>query len=346
VADVGRLVAFAKEVKQRGGPPLIALAMGPLGICTRVLAGRYGAPFTFAAAATGAEAAPGQISAALMADLYRVRSISESTRVYGVLGANVERSLSPVLHNRALETVGLDAVYVPLQAEALAPFIQALPQLELSGFSVTRPYKVEILQFLDEVDEVAALSGSVNTVVVHDGTLQGSTTDGMGILAPLKKRVDVKGRRVVILGAGGAARAAALALVRKGARVTLLARDAAKAAHVASAVGCAAGSLADAAAEPFDVLINATPVGSADFPNTSPVPASLHRAGSVVFDMVYDPLETQLLRDAQAAGATVINGLEMLIAQAVVQFEAWTGRDAPTGEMKAAARYLAQGQEE
>ena len=346
VAEVGHLVAFAREIRQRGGTPLIAIAMGPLGLVTRVLAGRYGAPFTFASAATGAEAAPGQISAALMADLYRVRDVSEATKVYGVLGTHVEKSLSPVLHNRAFETVGLDAVYVPLQAEALAPFMQAVPQLELSGFSVTRPYKVEILPFLDEVDEVAALCGSVNTVAVHDGTLQGSTTDGMGILAPLKKRVDVRGKPVVILGAGGAARAAALALVRRGAHVTLLARDADKAAAVAATIGCGFGALADAAGLPFEVLINATPVGSSDAPLETPVPASLHRAGGVVFDMVYDPLETQFLRDAQAAGATVINGLEMLIAQAVVQFEVWTGRDAPMQEMKSAALFLAQGQEE
>lgn len=346
VAEVGRLLAFAKGVKQKGGTPLIPIAMGPLGILTRLLAGRYGAPFTFAAAAAGAEAAPGQISAALMADLYRVRDVSEATKVYGVLGSNVERSLSPVLHNRAFETVGLDAVYVPLQADALQPFMEAVPHFELSGFSVTRPYKVDILPFLDAVDEDAALCGSVNTVVVHDGVLQGSTTDGVGILAPLKKRIDVKGKPVVILGAGGAARAAALALVRRGAHVTVLARDADKAAFVAASVGCGFGAIDDVASQAFEVLINATPVGSTDAPNQVPVPASVHRPGSVVFDMVYDPLETQFLRDAQAAGATVINGLEMLLAQAVVQFEVWTGRDAPVQEMKSAALFLAQGQEE
>ena len=167
-----------------------------------------------------------------MADLYRVRDVTAETKVYGILGRDVLRSLSPVLHNRAFEARGLDAVYVPLQAEALAPFIEALPALGLSGFSVTQPYKVEILPYLQEVEEPAALCGSVNTVVVHDGTLRGSTTDGTGVLAPLKKKIDVKGRNVVILGAGGAARSAALALIRKGAHVTLLARDADKAEEV------------------------------------------------------------------------------------------------------------------
>ena len=230
--------------------PLIALALGPLGTLTRVLAGRYGAPFTFASAAGGAESAPGQLPAAVMADLYRVRNVTAETKVYGVLGQSVLRSLSPVLHNRAFEARGLDAVYVPLQAEALPPFIEALPALGLSGFSVTRPYKVEILPYLQEVEEPAALCGSVNTVVVHDGMLRGSTTDGTGVLVPLKKKIDVKGRNVVILGAGGAARAAALALLRKGAHVTLLARDPDKAAEVAAALGCGAGALHEASPVP------------------------------------------------------------------------------------------------
>jgi 3-dehydroquinate dehydratase/shikimate dehydrogenase len=346
VADVGRLLAFANRVKQKGGPPLIPIAMGPLGVITRVVAGRYGAPFTFAAAVAGAESAPGQLPVELMADLYRVRDVGESTKVYGVLGSSVEKSLSPFLHNRGFQTAGIDAVYVPLQAEALAPFMKAAPHFGLSGFSVTRPYKVDILPFLDEVDETAALCGSVNTVVVHDGVMQGSTTDGIGILAPLKKRIDVKGKPVVILGAGGAARAAALALVRKGAHVTVMARDSDQAAFVAAAVGCGFGALEDVASQAFDVLINATPVGSASAPHESPVPASVHRSGSVAFDMVYDPLETQFLRDAQAAGATIIDGLEMLIAQAVAQFEAWTGRDAPVQEMRSAALFLAQGRGE
>ncbi|HUG54611.1 MAG TPA: shikimate dehydrogenase [Vicinamibacteria bacterium] len=342
IADVGRLLAFAARAAESGGPPLVALALGPLGTLTRVLAGRYGAPFTYASAAPGAESAPGQLTAALLADLYRVRSVSEATKVYGVLGRDVVRSLSPVLHNRALEARGLDAVYVPLQAEALPPFIEALPALGLSGFSVTRPYKVEILPYLHEVDEAAALCGSVNTVVVHDGLLQGSTSDGTGVLVPLKKRIDVKGRRVVILGAGGAARAAALALLRKGAQVTLLARDPRQAWEVASVLGCTSGALADAEIHPWDVLINATPVGSGLSWHDSPLSAERHRKGAVVLDMVYDPLETRFLREAQAAEGRVIGGLEMLVAQAAAQFEAWTGLEAPVDVMKATALYLAQ----
>src|SRR5262249_32183503 len=157
-------------------------------------------------------------------------------------------------------------------------------------------YKVDILRHLHEVEEAAALCGSVNTVVVNDGTLRGSTTDGRGVLAPLKKRIDVKGRAVVILGAGGAARAAALALTRRGAHVTLLARDVTKAAPVAATLGCQAGTLEAAGSYSWDILVNATPVGSGASIGETPLPAEYHRAGAVVLDMVYDPLETRFLR--------------------------------------------------
>ncbi len=340
-----RLLEFAARVRDEAGTPLIALALGPLGTLTRVLAGRYGAPFTYASAAGGAESAPGQIPAAVMADLYRVRNVTAETKVYGVLGRDVLRSLSPVLHNRALEARGLDAVYVPLQAEALPPFIEALPALGLSGFSVTQPYKVEILPYLQEVEEAAALCGSVNTVVAHDGMLRGSTTDGTGVLVPLKKKINVKGLNVVILGAGGAARAAALALIRKGARVTLLARDVDKAEEVGGALGCGSGALHEASLYPWDILINATPVGSGETADQTPLPADLHRPGAVVLDMIYDPLETRFLREARAAGGKTIDGLQMLLAQAVAQFETWTGLEAPVDTMKSAALFLAQEQE-
>jgi 3-dehydroquinate dehydratase/shikimate dehydrogenase len=341
IADVGRLLDLAARAARGGGKPLVPVAMGPLGLPTRLLAGRYRAPFTYAAPLAGSEAAPGQLPAELMADLYRVREVTRATRVYGVLGADVTRSLSPVLHNRAFAARQMDAIYIPLQAEALEPFVSALPALDLAGFSVTRPYKIDILRHLHAVEETAALAGSVNTVVVRDGLLQGSNTDGHGVLGPLKKKVDVRGKRVLILGAGGAARGAALFLGRKGARVTVVARDPSQAAAVGAAVGCAHDGLEGLPRHSWDVLINATPVGSPAAPGESPVPADLHRPGSVVFDMVYDPLETPLLAQARAAGCVIIDGLEMLLAQAVAQFETWTGTEAPVDVMRAAVRMTA-----
>jgi 3-dehydroquinate dehydratase/shikimate dehydrogenase len=341
IADVARLLTLAARVQATGPRPLVPIAMGPLGIPTRILGGRYGAPFTFACADAKSAVAPGQIEAGQMADLYRVREVTPHTRVYGVLGVDVTRSLSPALHNRAFALGGMDAVYVPIQAEALEPFVASLPTLGLSGFSVTRPFKTAIIRYLFDVEEKAAAAGSVNTVVVREGLLYGSSTDGEGVLRPLRKKTAIKGRRVVILGAGGAARAAAFALQGAGARVTILARDPARAKELASAVGGAHGDMESLALHPFDVLVNATPLGSGAAPDQTPVHKTLHRQGAVVFDMVYEPRFTPLLREAEAAGCATIDGLQMLVAQGAAQFESWTGSKAPVESMLQAALDLA-----
>jgi 3-dehydroquinate dehydratase / shikimate dehydrogenase len=349
IADVGRLLALAEQVAKDGGPPLVALGMGPLGAPTRLLAGRYDAPFTYASAAPGAEAAPGQIPAAVMSELYRVRAVGPSTRVYGILGQGVSRSLSPIIHNPAFAACGLDAIYIPLEAEALPSFVEAIPALGLAGFSVTRPYKVDIVSYLAEVEELAAACGSVNTVVRResDHSLVGSSTDGAGILAPLLKRAEVAGLNVVIIGAGGASRAAAFALQRKGAFVTVLARDPEKAAAVAQVADCGFDGLGAIADHTWDILINATPIGGVATVHATPVPTELHRRGSIVFDMVYVPQETRLLREARAAGCQTIGGLEMLLAQAEGQFEAWTKQAAPSDVMRQAViDYLVAQEEE
>jgi shikimate dehydrogenase len=174
-------------------------------------------------------------------------------------------------------------------------------------------------------------------VISREGRLCGLTTDGAGVLGPLGRRLDVQGRRVVIVGAGGASRAAAFALRSAGARVTVVARNPDQAGELAGAVGCAHGALDELYRYPWDILINATPLGSRAFLEQTAVPADQHRPGSIVFEMVYDPLETRLLREAAAAGCTLVDGLEMLLAQAVGQFEAWTGLEAPREAMKSAA---------
>jgi 3-dehydroquinate dehydratase/shikimate dehydrogenase len=323
VADLGRLLAFATRRAARPGPPLVAIAMGPLGVASRILGGRGGAPFTFASPENGREAAPGQLTARVLRDTYRVGAVSPATRVYGLLGSDVLRSLSPAIQNRAFAERGIDAVYVPLQAESMSAFAAALPALDLSGFSVTRPYKGEILPHLHSVTATVAESRSANTVVVEEeGRLCGLSTDGDGVVVPLRKRIDPASRVVAIVGAGGACRAAAFALVRAGARVTVLARRAEQAAEVAAATGCAAAGLDALAGLHWDVLINATPVGSGACPGRTPVPPETLRTGAVVFDMVYEPRETALLAAARSRGCLVIDGVEMLIAQAVGQFEA------------------------
>ena len=346
--DVGRLLALARRrsaveahttnagAAWRG---LVALAMGPLGVASRVLGGRHGAPFTYASPVVGREAAPGQLPAETLASDYRVRSIGPSTRVYGILGVDVLRSLSPAIHNRAFAERGLDAVYVPLQADSLEAFLAARADLDLAGFSITRPWKSDILPHLDPacVEPSAARAASVNTVVVRDGQMHGSSTDGEGVLGPLRHHLVISGRPVAIVGAGGAARAAALALVAAGARVRVLARRVEQAAAVATDVGCAHGSLDTLDDEGWDVLVNATPVGSGAHPGESPVASSSLRSGAVVFDMVYEPRETPLLLAARDAGCRTIDGVEMLVSQAVGQFETWTGVPAPVEAMTEAA---------
>jgi len=341
ISDVGRLLAFADEVSSRGdGPPLVPIAMGPLGIITRLVGGRYKAPLTFASRRVGKGSAPGQLPLDLMLDVYRVHEVTRETRIYGILGTNVLNSLSPLLHNSAFEAAGLDAIYVPLQVDDLVAFIGALPALGLSGFSVTRPFKEEILSYLKHRDDEVLASGSANTVVVEPDGLRGATTDGQGVVGPLSRHVDLAGARAVIVGAGGAARAAARALVDAGARVTVLARNAESAARVAEVASCESGSLAEIDRHSWDVLVNATPVGSGSLSHETPVPAILHQPGSVVLDMVYDPLETILLQDARAAAATAIGGLEMLVAQALPQFEIFTGVPAPAEAMEEVAARL------
>ncbi len=342
LTDVGRLMELVRR-HAASKPPLIAIALGPLGAISRIVGPKYGAPFIYASTGKGHEAAAGQIPADEMDAIYRVKTIGPRTRVYGLVGGDVIHSLSPALHNRGFGEIGLDAVFVPLQADSLAAFFQAFPHLGLSGFSVTRPYKVEMVGRMQAVDATVAQCGSVNTVVVHEtGQLHGSSTDGLGVVAPLRKRGDIRGKSVLILGAGGAARAAAVALEERGARVRMLARNRERAVQVGSEVGCAAGDLGVLLNTQWDILINATPVGGSSQAEQTLVPKALFKKGATVLDMNYDPLETRLLREAAEAGCTVISGFEMLLAQAAAQFEVWTGTEAPVEAMRSAALVLAQ----
>jgi 3-dehydroquinate dehydratase/shikimate dehydrogenase len=342
MTDVGRLMELVRR-HATSKTPLVAIALGPLGALTRIVGPKYGAPFIYASTGRGHEAAAGQIPAEEMDTIYNVKTINPQTKVYGLVGGDVLRSLSPAIHNRGFSEAGMDAVFVPIQTDSLSAFFQAFPHLGLSGFSVTRPYKVEMVGRMQAVDATVAQCGSVNTVVVHDtGQLHGTSTDGLGIVSPLRKRGEIKGKSVIILGAGGAARAAAVALEERGARVRMLARNREKAVQVGAEVGCAAGDLNVLLNTEWEILINATPVGGASLAEQTLVPKALLKKGATVFDMNYDPLETRLLREAAQAGCTVIGGFEMLLAQAAGQFEVWTGSAAPIEAMRSAALLLAQ----
>jgi 3-dehydroquinate dehydratase/shikimate dehydrogenase len=325
--------------------PLVGLAMSEIGAPSRILGPSRGSLFSFAAPDVAPGTAPGQLTATAMRDLYQAHKRSRFTKIYGVIASPVAHSLSPALHNRSFRRRRLNACYVPFRVEPkhLKDFLELADYLGVEGFSVTIPHKQEILKRLDEIDPLAQRIGAVNTVFRRKGKLYGTNSDVAGVIVPLEKRIRIEGSRVLIVGAGGAARAAAFALADKGAEVLIAARDHGKATALAKAAGAKVAPWDGLAAETFDALINATPVGM--HPNVDQnlfpdkVPAAL------VFDMVYNPLETALLRHAKQQGAQTIQGLEMFLEQAAAQFELWTGAKAPRTTMRDAVLEVLQGVE-
>ena len=316
---------------------LVLLGMGEYGVATRVLAGRYRSRWTYA----GGLAAIGQLSAAAMIGEYNFRAITPSTALYGLVGGSVAHSVSPAMHNAAFRAMRLDAVYLPLPAVDAADFVAFGKGLGISGASVTIPHKVTLFEHLDEVYAVARRIGAINTVRVEDGRWVGANTDASGFLQPLKDRLTLKDLRVSVLGAGGAARAVAVALASSGCSVRIHARSAAQAEQVAALVAAETGPWPP---EPgsWDLLVNCTPIGQ--LPETAATPVPIERLGGhYVYDLVYNPTITRLLRDAAAAGCRTIGGLEMLVAQAHEQLQWWTGSKVSAGVMREAAlRRLAE----
>ena len=342
----------------RGKKPVIALGMGLAGISTRVLGLSRGALLTFAALRRGAESAAGQPTVADLMDLYRVRSLTEATPVFGVIGNPVGHSRSPRIHNSALAALNCDGVYLPLPVEDLDSFVRDFVRpasrridWKLRGLSVTIPHKLAIMAHLDRIDETARLIGAVNTVVVEGDELHGYNTDVTGAMTPLEARIElsgagagagaggaVAGARVAVIGAGGSARAICHGLRMRGAEITLYARDTAKAEVLAAEFGAKVAPLASFAGN-VDVVINCTPLGMhGHSEGQSPLPAASLRGVRLVYDLIYTPEETQLLADARAAGCQTLGGLAMLVGQAAEQFRLWTGLTAPIDVMWEAAR--------
>jgi 3-dehydroquinate dehydratase/shikimate dehydrogenase len=297
----------------------VALAMGDFGLPTRILPARFGSAWTYA----GERAAPGQIGPARMRNEFGFRRIRPSTSIYGVLGRPIAHSVSPAMHNAAFRHTGIDAVYLPLQAASFADFLTFAEAIRVAGVSVTAPFKIDAFDGADECDAVSRRIQAVNTLKRAGRRWLGGNTDAAGFLAPLERVMRLPGVRATVLGAGGAARSVVVALTSAGARVAVAARHADRAAAI-----CAL-TAADAAEWPprpgtWDLLVNATPLGTHPDAGVSPVPASA-LSGRVVYDLVYNPARTRLLDEAARAGCRTIGGLEMLVAQAQAQFEWWTG---------------------
>ena len=283
-------------------------------------------------------------------------SISARTRVCGVIGNPVEHSMSPAMHNAAFRELGLDYVYVAFRVlpENVVQAISGMKALGLRGLNVTLPHKVAVMPLLDEIDPAAQAIEAVNTIVNDNGKLTGYNTDAPGFLRPLLERgIDIGGKNVLILGAGGASRAVAYVLAEKGARITILNRHKERAEALADRINAEHSGTTTALElndenlnrqiENAEILVNVTSVGMSPNVSDSLVKPSLLRRGVVVYDTVYTPVKTRLLRDAEAAGADVISGIEMLTWQGAIAFELFTGEKAPLELMKSAAIKQLQG---
>lgn len=329
IRDSLRLLRLARNSKN-----FVAVPMGEAGLPARILALREGSALAYAPVA--AATAPGQVSLDEMKHLYRAHTLTRRTRVYGVIGDPIGHSLSPLLHNTGFIARRIDAVYLPFLVRQLGDFLAAVPEFGIRGFSVTIPHKQAILKHLKECEPLAAEIGAVNTVVVRsDGSLYGCNTDYVGVLRALEKRLQIKGSRALIFGAGGSARAAAYALSRAGALVAICARREKAAKELARAVGGEIVPRRSLRTESFDAILNATPVGMHPHDGISPLaPGELHCR--IVMDLIYRPQRTQLLKLAGKKGIATVFGVEMFLAQGVAQWEIWTQKRAPEASMRRA----------
>jgi len=336
LGECGRLAAVARR---HAGRRMVLIAMGEAGLATRLFPGRFGSCWTYA----GDGVAPGQVDLERLNAEFRFRRIGPSTELYGLAGRPVSHSLSPAMHNAAFESLGVDAAYVPLAAADLDDLFDGIRVLGAAGASVTAPFKVGVMTRVATLDTDAALTGAVNTLVRGAGGWRGCNTDVEGFRAGCAG-VELGGRRVAVLGTGGAARAVALAARRAGAAVTCYGRDRAQADALAAALGVGA-ALRPVPARSWDVLVNATPIGTRPDAEQSAFPESAYD-GSVAYDLVYNPARTRFLREASASGCRTIGGLEMLVAQASRQIALWTGRRPDPGPMRDAAEWALSRQAE
>lgn len=322
---------------RRQAPKLTAMTMGPSGIPSRLLSLLWGSAITYASPLNHSPVAAGQIPAEVMRSVYRVERLDDRTQLYGVLGSHAALSLSPAMQNAAFQAKHVNALFLPCQTSKLADFLAFARGLELQGFAVTMPFKRAILRALDWVDPLANRIGACNTVAWQRGRWLGWNTDAAAVVEVLTKRLRLAGSRILILGAGGAARAAAYALRAEGAEVIITSRREAAARTLARGVAAQVVPWNAADSLELDAVINATPVGM--YPHVESTPLDLARLRvRVVFDMVYYPLTTRFLNEARGRGLTTIAGLEMLVAQGARQFEMWTGLSAPRALMEQAVR--------
>jgi len=335
-SDSQRVLSIGKSSPRH---KFVMLAMGETGFPTRVLSPAMGGLYTYAAPTSAEGTAAGQVCSKQLRQLYRIEKFTKNAKIFGVIADPVRHSISPQVHNRALQARRIDGVYLPflVKPQQLRDFLLMAERLPLSGFSVTIPHKQKIMRYLDIIEPLARRIGAVNTVWRKAGKWRGANTDAEGVTRPLEKHLRLAKARVLLGGNGGAARSAAFALQEAGASLSITGRNPDRIRAFAKACG----------AEPvfreqfrngggkWDAFVHATPLGM--YPNVNECFFEGQIPADLVFDMVYNPMETLLLRRAKEQGCEVIPGLQMFIEQAVRQFEIFTGESAPRSVMERAA---------
>lgn len=331
-ADIVKMATFANKLSdnlkilnlvKKSDKNIIAICMGQIGEISRILAPLYGSYLTFASLETGKESAPGQIPAETLKNIYRIHGIKPGFNIYGLIGNPVSKSKGYVLFNSLFRQYELNSIYINFQVVDLEDFAKSFPEM-LSGFSITMPHKQEIMKCLDEIDPAAEKIGAVNTVVNKGGKLTGYNTDMTGAIKAIQEKTEIHNKHVTILGAGGTARAIAFGIIEKGGRLTILNRTVAKAEKLAGELRCSFGPLSDFEKLRTDILINTTSVGM--HPHTGEAPVSTDSVKNmVVFDTIYNPEKTVLLKEAEKNNCVIISGIEMFINQAAEQFRLFTG---------------------
>ena len=322
-SDNLRVLTAARALARRR---LIVLAMGELGFPTRVLAPVFGGLYTYAAPIFAEGTAAGQVCARQLRNLYRVEKLGKTAKIYGVIADPIRHSISPAVHNRAFHARRMDAVYLPFLVSPayLRDFFAMASRLPLCGFSVTIPHKQKILRYLDSVDPLARRIGAVNTVWRRGGKWRGANTDAAAVTAPLQRLMRLRDASVLIVGNGGAARAAACALQEAGSKITLVGRNSDRVRALAKTCGAEALAKEQLSGRHFDVVVHATPMGM--FPHVNECFFNGSIPGEVVLDMVYNPLETVLLRRAREEGKTVAPGCAVSVPSGSWLMSCWYDR--------------------
>lgn len=321
--DAMRFLCWAQSVDQ----PLICISMGQHGQISRILGPLISNPMTYASINEEEATAPGQLSARILADRYHYQTLTPQTSLYGLIGNPVSKSISDVTHNYTFKILQHNAVYIKVQIQEneLAEFLNLAKKLGFRGLSVTMPLKEAVMAYLDDIDPQAQKIGAVNTLVMKNGKITGYNTDGIGALNAIENVQQVKGKTIIVLGAGGAAKAIVYEAHRRGALVTVVNRNEDRGNQLAHRVGCKSKGLhqfADTVKSGYDILINCTS-------QSMPIRAEEILSNALVMDINTNPKESQFLKCALEKGCRVVYGYQMFVEQALGQYALWFDEDRP-----------------